>query len=530
MFGTINKLQRWATTVLTQGDGEPPRVAVVRDRESCERWLAEAPLADPTSASAALDRLLDELHDSELSGARYYGILEQLRPSILLVQLQILQQVSGRGVPLPPAQKQAFDVVQKLWEQLARGYIRAFEEANAGDESIDRRKLVARALEALSGLILGHYLARQALPAAAWERLHAMWKRLERCERRGGAPEESGSGEPTAADIYVFNVLMHLAEPYRLTTRQLSLARAWTIRWARKVQLTDRIAEGSIGVDLDSTAAPGLVRPNQEARALDLARLEASLMKRLRALRRGTPAKTLGLGADCTDAEAAELLGILYRRWCGTGTRAPRPAPSWENSRIAVGAARIIRVQPAVSVSGAPRWEYSGRGRDSPNTFGSVSLDDASPGDARYESWQLAQTGEESLELLRIDSGEAVSQGSLLAIRRLNRAKDTGRIALAVVDWVLEESHGAVRAGVTLLPGRIERIEVTRLDEHVHDGRARGFAMLLERDDGLRDLVVESGGIEAGERIEFDLRQHCERVRVGALTTRGGDFRVYGLK
>jgi hypothetical protein len=525
MFGAITKVRGWATTVLTNGDVAPSELPAVRDRESCAKWLSLAPLADPSRATVALTQLLDELQDSEMSGTRYFGILEQLRPAILVVQAQVIDQLTGRGVPLQAPIKEAFISVQRLWEQLARGYIRAFEEANSGDEGLSRRKLIGRALEALSGMVLGHYQARQALPAAMWQRLHTLWKRLERCEREVDAAEP-GMGEPTAQDIYVFNVLMHLAEPYRLSPRELGIVRGWTIRWARKVQLSDRFGENSIGIDLGSAAPPGLVRPDVESRALDLSHLELSLLKRMQALQRGTAPAEMGLGDEVAPEEAAELVRMLHRRWC----RQPKNVPQAREARlmhVAVRAENVLEPTRKRSSAGTPsaNWEYAGRQRDTYGMFATRDAQSSEAADGDLENWLLEKASGPELELSRANDGERIAQGYLVSLRSAGQAG----VMLGRVDWAIEQPNGGLRIGVRLFLGENARVSLERTPKRAKVAPTTVRAIVITSSAGSRMLVVGIGKLEAGDHVSGAFDGESIEGVVGATIYRSADFVGYSL-
>ncbi|MEO7404131.1 MAG: hypothetical protein ABIU95_10725, partial [Burkholderiales bacterium] len=526
MFGAITKMQSWATTVLTNGNVAPSELPSVRDRESCAKWLSMVPLADPARATEALTKLLDELQDSEMSGVRYFGILEQLRPAIMVVQGQVIEQLTGRGVPMQAPLKDAFLSIQRLWEQLARGYIRAFEEANQNDRALPHRKLIARALEALSGMVLGHYQARQALPVAMWKRLHTMWKQLERCEQDAGDAPEPGVGEPTAQDIYVFNVLMHLADPYRLSPRELGIVRGWTIRWARKVTFSDRFEPGrTVGIDLASSAPPGLVRADRDARALDLTHLELSLLKRMRALQRGTQPAAMGLGDEVSPDEAADLVRMLHRRWCC----APRASTTTSDLRVmqvAVRAENVIEPgRRTTAPTSSSNWEYSGRGRDVYGMFATAGQETKGGLEGELETWSLMKEDGPELELTRGREGDRIAQGYLVGLR----GESGAGFMLGRVDWVIELTDGGIRVGVRLFLGTNARVTLRKTSMRDGISPINIRAVVVTSTAGSKMVITGLGKLEAGDHLSFRIDDTEHEGRVGGSLYRSIDFSGFAL-
>src|SRR5262249_12522064 len=121
----------------------------------------------------------------------------------------------------------------------------------AGKEAL----LAQRALDCVAELMLVHYRSRRELDSELWHDLHQLYYAAE---QRGLTMTTVSAGHrsksvSTCAEVYVRALLLALANPYPLSTRELAWTRRWATMWAYKVDLVP-------------------AGPNMHAYAVDLAR------------------------------------------------------------------------------------------------------------------------------------------------------------------------------------------------------------------------------------------------------------------
>src|SRR5213596_768718 len=118
---------------------------------------------------------------------------------------------------------------------------------------------------------------------------------------------------------YVEVLMLQLAQPQRLSYRELDWARKWVRHWAHKVVLSrEAPLQGGYVVDLAGASGPAWANAgagSSTLRFLDLARVAASISARIQRLEEGAEPAALGLGSDCTRLAAQDLLKTLQRAW-----------------------------------------------------------------------------------------------------------------------------------------------------------------------------------------------------------------------
>src|SRR5687768_4975824 len=155
------------------------------------------------------------------------------------------------------------------------------------------------------------------------------------------------SRHPTGAEAYVQALLVHLANPYALSMRQLSFVQAWAEKWAALVGLVAQPLPAStspaLAVDLDAPAGSVFAseiagQPN--VRYLDFEQLSKTLRQTITLLKQGQTPAQLGLGETARQPGCENLLMLLYVQWCRAGTaRSEERASNEEPAQVCFGLA-----------------------------------------------------------------------------------------------------------------------------------------------------------------------------------------------
>jgi hypothetical protein len=190
-----------------------------------------------------------------------------------------------------------------------------------------------------------HYRARRELDNELWQDLHQLY---QAAEQQGVSATTVSAGHrsksvSTCNEVYVRALLLALANPPGLASRELQWTRRWASMWAYKVELV-AAAEDAQGyaVDLAGNQPPAWIKADAATpttRFLETANLRRSVRSRVKKLESGVDPQTLGLQDACSRCRAA---AVQARAHVGRGARAaPVHAPAGGGARRARERARV---------------------------------------------------------------------------------------------------------------------------------------------------------------------------------------------
>jgi len=244
----------------------PTQQPVIADSESCKAWLARAALADPKQACRELTGLLESLEEVPPPEGALVDILERLREPIVVAQSEHAKRYAGRPLPLKDFEVAAFEQVFDLWTTLGRAYRRLLRSAieDSSPELAGREALLAqRALDCVGELMLVHYRSRREIDNELWLDLHQLYRTAEThgLTLKTVSAGHKSKSVSTCAEVYLRAVLLSLANPYALGTRELAWTRRWSTMWAYKIDLVPTPADGQgYAVDLDGNQPPAWLK------------------------------------------------------------------------------------------------------------------------------------------------------------------------------------------------------------------------------------------------------------------------------
>lgn len=503
------------------------------DASGCARWLQTVPLINVGPAHVRLLGQLEELNVYKIAPAERLKILELLRGPVSFVQKEQAKKFSSRPAPLAPPEREVLKNVHALWDALSAGYqhcVQAVAE-RAGGLSIP---LVGqRVLWCTGQKMVTYYQAYQDVGEREWKLLHRVYALVE---ERGVARQEVADPvhkgrETTCTETYAQVLLLDLANPGKLTPRQIELISLWLERWTRKVSIgrmsEDTADTAPLMVDL-SGASGASHRPveGESARVLDIGELRSDLRKRAALLRKGETPAELGLGEDVTAALADSMLVMLYRRWCEDQQSRAHPRHG------ASGTAQTCLGMPAIHyfVTGrafttrAGSRPISQKEHEELATFGRLATrhqdDPATTPNYPLESWQIKDESASGLRLERVDpaASSRLVLGQLLGIR----LADAKAFLLCSVKWLSVSTDFGLRIGVQILPGVPQGIAVRSAgassEPYVQAFLLPAFAPLQAPET----VVMPSGWFKPKRDVEAADRDG--RMRLVELIDRGADF------
>src|SRR2546421_1522237 len=306
------------------------------DSSGCATWLQSLPLINIGSSHVRLLAQLDELNGYSIAPAERLKILELLRGPVSFVQKEYSKKFSSRPAPLAKPEREILDSVHALWDALSYGYRHCLKAVAGGGSATNAALIGERVLWCTGQRMLACYQAYQDVGEREWKVLHSVYAFVEDRGVAGGEvshPTHKGR-QTTCTETYAQVLLVDLANPGKLTPRQIELISLWLERWTPKISIGRAPAaagEGVAPLAIDLLGAAGASRRKPEGdttRVLDIQELGSSVRKRVGLLRKGETPAALGLGEDVTAPLAESLLTMLYRRWCGEKQSPAHPRPS----------------------------------------------------------------------------------------------------------------------------------------------------------------------------------------------------------
>ncbi len=490
------------------------------DPKSCEDWLRRASLADPGHACYALLTLLDEMEDALTAQPVYLQILERLHTPNFIAQEEQAKGYAGMALPLSHAESAAFAQASDLWIALRRGYNRLLRAALDGENPELGRSialLCQRALACTAGRIGACFFARREVDAEQWQSLHEMYAVAE---ANGVAETPVAVKRPhsTSAAEYARALLLQLAQPYRLSLRDLDWTRRWIDYWSRKVRFTrESPAKGGYAVELGGHSGAAWVKngvASDTRRFLDLARVGRSMKKRIRRLEEGAEPAALGLGRDCTKQAAATLLKALGRAWFHAPAKADFPrraAPA--RTELTSSLAAIHQTVFGTTVETGPnRWDFPPRVSEPLPAF------QRAPG---LEYWETLEESAADFHLRRKGPGARIAHRQLVALRPHGAQK----FILCTVRWLIEGADNVLTIGARALPGLARACAVRLVAGDPKREEPFCAALALPVAVGLPpSLVLPAGWYQSGRVVELRLDNDVNRIELLELLERGFDY------
>jgi hypothetical protein len=519
------------------------------DAITCRQWLKTLPLTNVPLAHATLTAQMESLNRTPFAPLERLKINELLRDPIAFVQLAMARKYLGRPLPLETVQLNNWHSVVGLWAALGAAYRLSLQACLEGDASVAAHAaLITQRCLRYTGLqLVEHYRIYREIEKGVWQQAHELYALAE---QRGYAMDvvrdslNKQTDSATCAASYAQILLTNLADPYRLTPRQLSLLDRWLDKWGVRVTITATppadTALSIIGVDLASSAPPVIVRKDMKLanpRYLDTDRLAATFRKRIKQLRKNEDPAALGLGEDCVQPDCEALLTVLYQHWCEF---APKPRnftrrPSAGKAQVGLGMAPIHFFLGGEKPFKQPgeKEKLSKRDIEDLQFFGRISdkteKHQISQLGFGLETWQIQDEGALGFRLARSDkNGMRISLKQLIAIR----PADSNTYALGVIKWLIFDSNDGPNIGVRILPGAPFAIAVRPValmadatNKYVQSFLLPDLPVLKET----TSLVLPPGWFAPGRLLEIHAGEEAMTVRLHTLIEKGSDYERVGF-
>ncbi len=506
------------------------------DSSGCAKWLKALPLINVGPSHVRLLGQLDELNAYAVAPAERLKILELLREPVSFVQKEHSKKFASRPAPLAKPEREILGNVHALWDALSYGYQHCLKAVAGGASGLSAALIGERVLWCTGQKMVAYYQAYQDVREREWKLLHGVYALVE---EKGVAGDEVAhpahkGRSTTCTETYAQVLLIELANPGKLTPRQIELISLWLERWTPKVSIGRAPAAAGDGVAqlvVDLSAAAGASRRTAEGdatRVIDIHELGSSVRRRIGLLRKGETPAALGLGEDVSAPLAESLLTMLYRRWCEDKQSRAHPRRSASGTaQTCSGMASVhyFVTGRAFPTSGGSR-QISQVQHEQIATLGRVAMrhedEPGPPPDLAVETWQIKDESASGLRLARVDpaASSRLMLGQLLGIR-LGDAK----ALLCMVKWLSVSVEFELRIGVQILPGIPQGVAIRAAGADAA-AEQTAAAFLLPAVPALQapeTLVVPAGWFKPQREIEV-LTDRPGKLRLGAITDRGADF------
>jgi hypothetical protein len=501
---------------------------------SCAKWLQSVPLINVGPAHERLLTQIEELNAYQLAPAERLKVLELLREAVGFVQKEHSKRFATRPAPLAPPERETLKSVHELWDAFSTGYQHCLQAVADRAAGLSPALIGQRIVWCTGQKMIACYHAYQDVGEREWTLLHRVFALVEergRTKEEVPHPEHKDRETTTCTETYAQVLLLDLANPGKLTPRQIDLISQWLERWTRKVSFVRTPVEPIEGVPpllVDLSGKDGAARrplEGESIRALDIQELRGDLRKRIALLRKGDTPAEVGLGEEVTVQLAEGLLAMLYRRWCED--QQSRAHPRHE----ATGTAQTCMGMPAMHyyVTGRAFAARSSRQittkeHEELATFGRLATrhEDAPSTAPNYplESWQIKDESASGLRLERVDpaASSRLVLGQLLGIRLAN----TKAFLLCTIKWLSVSTEFGLRIGVQILPGVPQGVGVkpsgVTTEPFTQAILLPAFAPLKAPET----LVTPTGWFKPKREIE--VAERGGRVRLLELVDRGADY------
>lgn len=511
------------------------------DAGACRKWLKTLPLTNIQALHGELQEQLELLGHFPLPALERLKILEQLRETVAFLANELGKKYRNKPVPFSPLEQAGWNNEQALWLDFGKIYLQCLQAAQKGEAEVApfAALITQRAMSCIVSLMLGFGHAYRDVPAALWQQMHLLFRHAE---GRGVAAKRikdamnHEDGTNSCEATYAKALLLELADPQRLTSRQILQLDRWLDRWSARAALmrdqppTPALPLVSVDLAGEGGAAIFTGQPMKELRFVDTERLALSLRKRIKFLKNGGNPAEVGLGEECVQPSCESLLSALYKRWCeAPPARTSQRDSSGDNVQLCFTFPAIYFFlanaspfkQPGETLDVAPEIMEDMR------MFGRVTQRTEKLLFARLgftlENWNCLDQSSGGFRLARNSAGERIGQNQLIALR----ARESAPFTLAVVRWLMVENEaGDLNIGTRILPGLPTPLAVRPMTLNPGDMGLFVPAFQLSAVPEQKEpesLILPIGWFQPGKRLQI-YTSLTETVKLVSLLEKGANF------
>ncbi|MEO8101864.1 MAG: hypothetical protein ABI790_05025 [Betaproteobacteria bacterium] len=487
--------------------------------KKAKAWIESLPLTKTMDSSRAIAETIESLNHAKMPAEERVALVEIYRPVIAVLLDELEAVFAYSSLPLPPRQKEAFDIASQLLVQCGYAYKMMVLEKTGKSLFFNARKNlplpVFRAMQYLRELMLASYKTYYPVPAGVWQEMHSLFLYAD---EQGLLREAVDAETPVnMMDIYVDVMLVSLADPYRLMYQEVE--RVLEILKQNRGLVDLRTEADGLNpqrlfvVALDSDQAPKVLiqggRPpaGQVLRLVDPGRLVDKIQQRVRA--------QSGTGAVAAKSRAThdvtDLTMRLIRLWGDPPKRQFRRNPADSSVALCSG---IKAISYFTELASREDPEADAQAIRDGDTIPLLKIpQDPMSQMIGVEEWHVLNQSANGLRMHRESGGNvSITVGETVGVRFVGgRSWNIG-----VVRWLTLLEGNALEFGVELVAPAAISITVEPTIGSI--GKAVPALMLFPlMPDEESDTVLAAPDTFSDLR-EFELNAQGDLIRVRATT------------
>ncbi len=277
------------------------------DAAGAKAWLAAQPQAQAMHMLAAVCLQIEAIESAALKAPQAYELLGLLWTASIPAENAIESRYARKALPLPDDDQHAFDAAQRLWLRFGVAYLRI-----AADLAPDvRLRALQRSANALRMAQYCHFNAAVACPAEIDQLLFgvlASAQSAQLLEQPILDRDFPHLGEANISGLIAWAFLLRLADPYRLSAAQLTVANRGLSRWRELATFTSEPASDSKSRLIDLAYLFGAPLPVGIPAWLEVRKVRRKILQRIDALEKGESPESLKLGRELSSHACIRLL------------------------------------------------------------------------------------------------------------------------------------------------------------------------------------------------------------------------------
>jgi cyclic-di-GMP-binding protein len=482
-------------------------------------WVESLPLTKTVESAKTIAMTMEALNRGKLTPEERVALIEVYRPVVNVLMDELDAIYAFASLPLPPKQKEAFDLAHLISLESSYAYKMLVLEKTGKLIAFGTKKAllvpIYRVLSNLLALMVQSYKTYHPVPLGAWQEASTLYLYAE---EQGFAKEIADADKKASiADVYHEMLMLSLADPYRLMHREvdrvLDLLRQnrGLVEFRTSTEGIDPQRAFVIAFDSDSAPKP-LVQgnrppPGNVMRLVDPTKLVEKLQQKLKA------ANTSAANAAKSRAthDISDLMGRLIRLWGDPPKRQFRRNPADTGVALCAGIKAITYFSElAANENPEADAEAIREGRTIPLL--KIPQDPMSQL-IGVEEWQVLNQSANGLRMHRNQGGNVgITVGEAIGVRFVGgRAWNLG-----VVRWLTLLEGNALEFGMELISPAC--YSVTIEPTIGSNGRAIPAILLAStHPEAPADTLLAAPDTFADLR-EFELNDHEEISQVRAIT------------
>lgn len=513
--------------------------AAFRDSDSASRWLAAQPQANTAAMLSGFQTQIDAFNRYKLSPRERYKTMDVLRKAVFAVSNECRRRFEGKPLPLAAAEQSTLDAVRRLWRSYAVAYQHCLQACLDGDASLSSHsaKVAHRVLFCLRMEQMTTYAAGVEPGPGLWKNLHAVFLAAEQLRCTGVVVEDRLPGETsesTVAGQYAMALMLHLVQPFMLSSGQFAAVVRWLARWREQARVAERPDPDpkSASLLLDVSEDSPFHRGNGEARVprwLSVGGVLRKIRRRIDSLAAGESPESLKLGGGLTADACMALLESLGNNLRNPPRVLPTDLTSLPKLTLGNGLVNIYQLLGGEGLDGTlhPTSAIDSHlSKEQLAVFGHVVRPQQMPAEALFETWTLIHREGIELALLRTPEGGSVR----LALRSLLAIRQSEGYLLAVVTGLQQGDQGSLYGVVNVLSGNASPRAAEIRDRTTGKNSRHPALQLSTAGNDAHDMLLLPSGIMARATVIrfFDGGgQALPSLRLTDCLERGGEVEFW---